>query len=817
MARPPERYEPGELESTRRHLGDLSPAEARTMAEKLGGEVGVERTPDAVEEEYDKLRQKATEFTEKEPRRQSRFVPASPAYRVVRSTRPERILPKMRWRERVKTDFYSARHDLRLKTKFQAWQTVFSLLRLTPDFVNPHFLIDSDHLLFRDLESLVLSVRSLSSPQYKNAHQNLRRIPLYNDIIHILRSWDIEAISQELTKLQRMPRGRSFGELETLAKLLMTPLLKLSRLNMHLHLLPALTKMYEFARLYVVVKLERERLLTWFSVAREALPLTFQNLRHRLHPVLLKMLCSHFLDEDAFYVDMQPDLLALAGLTEADLLVEAPARSDTLPPADSTDEEESDSSEEEAPQGLGAHGFELLDQIFPRAGWLTLEKKPDLVAYFQPLVEFPKGAELLPQDDPLHTILPLSEVLQQLFFGFQSFRWGAAREKQREGLTWQERVDKSIARWHFFINEFFSKSYLPQLQDYCREIERSLPRGSDIRRREHQMLWVKRQYMLPHLNVPILEEARAQNLGYPSLAVQVKEMIELLSPVAVEIERRPPQPLYCLNPDDRVQFPVETPIAARFMAVMRRVVRPESGGIRIIDQATNRGLLYVTLSLLSTLDYLLSAPDNLLYRRPLAKLYRTSGRPYDDKPVYNVAAPNTVALLKKLNELQPPEASEAEWTDRLKELYGPFLVQEDLKQQIQKFHEERLPFSVVYFRAITGENTRLANILKSLKDSRQTVSRPDANTFLLVFPEQEEDEAEDAARRILVAAANSTPPMQVAAFVVPYQNGWSLERLLASAGKGWAVSQEIPPQILGIWSSSLQIFEFRTDLPTVAS
>ncbi len=813
MARPPERYEPGELESTRRHLGDLSPHEAREMAEKLGGEVGVERTPDAVEEEYEKLRQKAADYTGREPR-QSRFVPSSPSYRVVRSTRPERELPKMRWRERVKTDFYCARHDLRLKTKFQAWQSVISLIRLTPDFVNPHFLIDSDHLIFRDLESLILSVRSLSAPQYKNAHQNLRRIPLYNDIIQVLRSWDIESISQELTKLQRMPRGRSFGELETLSKLLITPLLKLSRLNMHLHLLPALTKMYEFARLYVVVKLERERLLTWFSVAREALPLTFQNLRHRLHPVLLKMLSNHFLEEDAFYVDKQAELLALAGLKESDLLVEAPSRPESIP-SEAKTTEAPEEEEEASPQGLGAHGFELLDQFFPRAGWLNLEKKPDLIAYYQPLVEFPKGSELLPQDDPLHTILPLSEILQQLFFGFQSFRWGAAREKQREGLTWQERVDKSIARWHFFISEFFSKSYLPQLQDYCREIERSLPRGLDIRRREHQMLWVKRQYILPHLNVPILEEVRTQNLGYPSLSVQVKEMIQLLSPVAVEIEKRPAQPIYCLNPEERVHFPVETPIAERFLAVMRRVVRPDSGGIRIIDQATNRGLLYVTLSFLSTLDYLLTAPDNVLYRRPLAKLYRTSGRPYDDKPVYNVAAPNTEVLLKKLNELQPPEASETEWTDRLKELYGPFLVKEELKNQIQRYHEDRTPFTVVYFRSPSGETSRLAGLLKTLKVSKQNLSRPDAETLVLIYPEQEEEETEQVARRILLAAANSTPPLQAAAFVVPYQNGWSVDKLLTSAIKGWNASTEIPPQILGVWSSFQQVFEFRSDMPTV--
>lgn len=49
--RPKEIFNPGELSRTRKNLGDLSPEEAKRMAEILGGEVGIERTDDAIQKD----------------------------------------------------------------------------------------------------------------------------------------------------------------------------------------------------------------------------------------------------------------------------------------------------------------------------------------------------------------------------------------------------------------------------------------------------------------------------------------------------------------------------------------------------------------------------------------------------------------------------------------------------------------------------------------------------------------------------------------------------------------------------------------------
>ena len=38
-------YEPGELDKVRQNLGDISPEEAMRVANVLGGEIGIEKTP----------------------------------------------------------------------------------------------------------------------------------------------------------------------------------------------------------------------------------------------------------------------------------------------------------------------------------------------------------------------------------------------------------------------------------------------------------------------------------------------------------------------------------------------------------------------------------------------------------------------------------------------------------------------------------------------------------------------------------------------------------------------------------------------------
>jgi hypothetical protein len=742
----------------------------------------------------------------------SRIVPASSQYSVVKKKNPlEDGLPRMKWRERWKTDFFLARPLYRAKTTGQAFQALLSPFSPAPDFVNPQYIQDGDRLYAKSIENLVLAVRGLASKNYKNAHQSLRRIPLFNTILEVLRDWDVETINRELSLLQREPRQRSFADFGPLLVAVLRPMYRLHRLNTHVHLLPAVAKMYELAKMYLTSRDEREMLQRYYAIAREELPLVFTQVSQRLYPVFLKLLCDRFVEAETLFHDKEAEVLAFLDLTEEDFVRDMPETAVAGTPQEA--------SEPEAPATprLAQHGLDLLDQLFPRAGWGTLDTIPDLYSYFQTVFEFPKGSDLIPVDDAIQVILPLSEVLQQLFYGFQNIQWGTALNQAGEVVMLQEELDKGIARWHFFIEEFFGKNYLPLLQEYCREVERAGPLSNEAKRREHQLLWFKRNYLLPHLMLPVMDDIRAKSLGYPNLAIQVREMLDLLAPIAVAVEQKGAKSGVLLNPDTRVRFPVTSMVSQRFQNALRRSEIGDLGERRVLDQGNNRALLFYTLSLLSALDHLLSQPSSILYSRPSKYLYRTSGLPGDDKPVYNAPKKNSLNLLKKLNEQPPAELSILPWQTRVGDLYGPFMAAEEIKKRIQDYHNGKKSFVLVSFRVWpAAAASDFPSFVESLLDEGTRLYPQDDGGWYYIIGDAQEEEAEDFCRKVVGAAARRTPPLAMGALIVPFATNWNLEKMVAVPAKGWLAAAEYPPQVLGVWVNSALAFEFRTDVATVA-
>lgn len=711
-------------------------------------------------------------------------------------------LPRMKWGQRWKTDFILARPEYKVKTRLQAWRAFFSPLGAAPDQINPWFLRDGDHWYAKPVTNLVMAVRGLSSKNHKNAHQHMRRIPLFNTIIQVLRDWDIETVDRELSILQREPRNRSFADLAPLTVSLLKPLFRLCRMNTHVHLLPALAKMYESAKMYLTNQEERDLLQRYYSIARDELPVVFTQVRNRFYPVLLKLLAERFIDEDQFYLEKEGQILAFLGLADDDLILDLP---EATVEVEAPRVQPAWTFEADPIPGLAREGLERLDELFPRAGWKTLGTNPDLFAYYQTIFDFPKGSDLIPVDDPIQVIQPLSEVLQHLFYGFQNILWGTTAAENGDQVPLQEVLDKTIARWHFFHEEFFGKNYLPLLQEYCREVERAGPLSQEATRLEHQLLWFQRNYLLPNMILPIMDDVRVKNLGYPALPVQVREMIDLLARIAVDVERHGSRAASLRNPEARVRFPVANIVSQRFQAVNRRV---EPG-----DLADNRTLLFYSLAILSTLDDLLSRPGSQLYQRQPKRLYRTSG---DDKPVYNAPKKNSLGLLKKLNEQVPPPPDEARKTLKPASFYGSFLTKEDVRQGIDAYLTEKRPFSLVSVRTLySGDEDRFRELLDPPLPSAPVFRRQDDGTWQGVMPGTTVQGAEAFLRELLGEAAGRERPLALAALAVAFVAHWTEEKLLEIPTQGWAAAAAIQPQVLGIWNPEAQSLEFRSDVPTV--
>ena len=573
--------------------------------------------------------------------------------------------------------------------------------------------------------------------------------------------------------------------------------------------------MYELGRMYLTNAEERELLQRYYQIAREEMPSVFTQLRLRLYPVLLKLLSEKYVEIDQFYSEMEGDILAFLGLAEDDLIRDMPEIMPKAVPGSHPEKNEPAQGFQATPR-LAFQGLYLLDQLFPKAGWLSLADNPDLFSYFQSIFEYPKGSDLIPVDDPIQVIQPLSEVLQQLFYGFQNLQWGTTENAAGEVVRLQEEFDKSIARWHFFHEEFFGKNYLPLLQEYCREVERTGPMSNDAKRKEHQLMWFKRNYLMPHMTLPIMDDVRVKSMGYPNLAIQVREMLDLLAPIAVDVEEKGSRSTALMNPDAKVRFPVTNVVSQRFQNVMRRVDHGDHGEKKLVDKGDNRSMLFFTLALLSSLDHFLSRPTSQLYSRKPAYLYRTSGKSGDEKPVYNAPQRNSIGLLKKLNEQQPADLADQPWQNRSGDLYGHFRVASEVKTRIVEYLNNKKPFALISFRVWPQwEAKRFQTFVGPLLDQGSRLHAQDDGSWIYILKDSLEEEAEDFCRKVLDAASRQAKPLALGTLVVPFFTNGTMEKLISTPGRGWSEAVDLSPQVLGVWNNPAQTFLFRSDLPTV--
>ena len=70
-----------------------------------------------------------------------------------------------------------------------------------------------------------------------------------------------------------------------------------------------------------------------------------------------------------------------------------------------------------------------------------MKEFPDFYPYFHPLFKFPKGSELIANEDPLQQIIVLASVVQELLYGFRNIKIKSEHN---------ETIEKTADRWHLF-------------------------------------------------------------------------------------------------------------------------------------------------------------------------------------------------------------------------------------------------------------------------------------------------------------------------------------------------------------------------------
>jgi hypothetical protein len=677
-------YEPGELDRVRKNLGEVDPDEARRIARILGGEVGYER---ALEESKAKKKREEARASGRDPGgaegpdpgtgdRASGIRDDAPRARLAKETagtgakeaRPADAA--LSYGQRLKMDFRCSQSDFLIKTQGQVIVTFLSFLPGLKDGVNPFFLTDILAETFKHLEILHAAARRLYPPRRADIQERLKAVPAFLRAMETLVSLDLGEISKELAALQQNPRSVEIPMLASLVKLVFRPLVRLKNAHAGFVLKAAAERALRASN-----EADPAALAT-LAEARDALlselDYLFMNVAYRWYPLLMRLCGRKFREYSEFYEADEGRIHAFLGIRREDILP-AVVFIPEEPPAPAKPESPDNGREEEAKKGeeaveaigqaldigqldeLGKEerkenrepeivigkpkseersdpfppsvrkGLNALESIFPESGLSKPDEHPDIYPYFHRLYPLPKGSDLIAPADSLLQVMILAFILNDLFHGFRSARWGMIQEGETEDLS--EGVNAILNEWMSPCDEVIPKRYLPLLSEYCRllETERESQHSTFASKRDADLLFYKKRYFLPHTKGTIFSGVQStRDRDLKPLYKMSPLMKRYLSVAAQDVERaiksRQEGGNYaCVavaNPFDPVHVEVENLAIDR----LRTLLKHEGPAPK---KLTNAALIYYALNILEAFDYLVNSQESWAYRDERVLPYRS--------------------------------------------------------------------------------------------------------------------------------------------------------------------------------------------------
>ncbi len=780
----------------------------------LGGEVGVEKTDEPIENKYKKLQ-------ELNRRKSDRIIYSGPETaaptRSPAQTESVSFKKGPGYLDRVRMNFAAARQEHGIMTISSALASVFSFLLHTDEYVNPKFLLQGDEIFFNHVEKLVLAVRGLLALNQRHPLNRLRN-PLFVRILSVLKNWDIESLHSELTHLQIAPRHVTFKHCKNLTKKLYLPIVQLLDLAQGTSIVKALKHLYDLDILSLPVRHpDIQRIKDNYHTAATEYEYLFNVISRRCYPLLMKLACSVYQPPHSFFMACRAEILSFLDLSEEEVL--------QLPASHANDNEPEEPEVVQTPSETRLYerpelrkGFEILERLFPQAGLSSLEEFPDLYPYFQPLIGFPRGFELVPPENPLHQTVVLASIIQELLRGFRNIEFGTYT-KGGQTIQVGPYVDSMSESWKRFLDELIATQYLPTLYEYCRDIERHPGFGGSAygSKQRDYLDWLGKAYIFPHL---VMGKPRPPETTYsvPKLYELTSDLKDVLASIASEIggpEKRVTTTVK--RPSAHITFDIEDDISRRFVQVLRLYG----------EDVSNANLILYSYSILLVLDTLLNNPESHFYPYPAERMYRNES---EDSPVpqYSVPLINPAHFFEEADRRvepyqSPPARKKPDTRDELTDLLNAEGLRQHLDAQVDAFRNKRIPFVVLAvlirnFKAYcesAGENAAVGKLKSAaqiisgtIREFKDIPARAEDSLFMVLLPETVREEAVHLAIRLFIAFKElEESELPVSIGIVQFERTWGAQKCVKTAKQAAQTASALPPPSLCLYDGRKNKFQ----------
>ncbi len=649
-------YEPGELDKVRKNLGEISPEEAMRVANVLGGEIGIEKTP-----QFDNFSKSRGIYVKV---KQDKPLPV----RTQVSTYSEKIsqpvqkvftLPNISPKEKSVIDKLMSSPEYKIKRPQNFINFLLSIGKL-PDRVSEDFI--SITLLnyighFQKFTSCVKRLMSAASETYKEKIKTIfsTKYKMLNFVTKI----DLDIIQDLYKQLAKTPNQITVSRLIPFIKTIYKPLITLYFLGDN-----RITSFIKtaYAEIAPDSKVPDETLLQYANEACTEWIYIHGQVIKGLYPLLLRMCGTEFVTYPKFMNTKISKILAFLDLTKFDLILpddkkiketilDSKEKTKTQKPENelksidedtkNTDEKTSDDTKQEiVPEDVDSldkteknngispsvkQGLELLEKIFPCAGWDNLGQE-DLFPYFQPLYQFSDGFNLISPKNPMQVTIVLVRILEDFFQACRHINF--TLDKDPEFEHYKDTLYDVFSEWSLYREVLFDKDYLSELKEYVNQIysESNFKKLPYAKKKMSNMQWQIKNMFLPHLSFELVFMERPNRDGtYKPLQFRVEYLKAIFTTLISNIDENSKNVSGATNILERYIFDIPNVVSKRIEVLL---------GGKKSKNVTNLNLLKYTLSIICVLDWWINNENSPAYEIDNEIPYRTSLE--DGSPIFSV-------------------------------------------------------------------------------------------------------------------------------------------------------------------------------------
>ncbi|MBE6344721.1 MAG: hypothetical protein E7063_03385 [Spirochaetaceae bacterium] len=643
------RYEPGELDKTRKNIGEIDKEEAAKMTKILGGEIGLEKSAPVDENALKKVRTarmmrtgerrtpryreppvvQKTENTTKEPETEEK-VQTTPKQK-------KESLPVISTKERAKIEKLMMSPDYRIKQNLGFFNFFSTLTKSGQEKVSPIFVsitLKAYLLRIQNFQTRVVEFQKLVPESFQ------KKIDSDDDLkfkfVKVVSGWntlEIESKYQELDKhANNLTITMMIPFIRSVYKLLLTLYyLGENRVAEILQNLLAELNQYADAKKDKIQVVLRDISTEWSYV--------YNRVIKGLYPLLLRMCSQEYMDCHTFFIKQLPKIFNFVGITKFDILLpqkkQSPAALQIQEQEKQEEKNEALRQQEQKEMELINSSLRILDRIFPGAGWLELDSLPDMYPFYQPLYNFPDGLNLVAPENPLQIIIILIKIIEDLLEGCRNIGFSDEQVKEEaKGTVAGDTLMQIMNDWSAYRETVFDKLYVPYLKEYVNKLysQKEFPHTQYGKRLISNMQWHTFYNYLPHMKFEqlLLEKPTNESKMRP-LSLRTELLVKELRRITVAADvaaKNNTQLQEIPTMFNSYTFDIPNVVSNR-LDVLLGAKRNKEGG-----RANNLNLLKYTLAAVSVLNWFTGNKNSPAYQVTNVPMCRLSEE--DGSPIFSV-------------------------------------------------------------------------------------------------------------------------------------------------------------------------------------